>query len=114
MTVMSRRKEIALLLSMGATTKEIKRIFFKLGVIIGVGGIMVGILLGFGGMYILENFNIISLPADVYGTSKLPLELDIVDFVSIVIGSISIVVISSYYPAYKATKIDVLEVLRNE
>jgi len=114
MTVMSRRKEIALLLSMGATSTEIKSIFLKLGTIIGVGGIALGIVLGFGGMFILENFNIISLPEDVYGTSKLPLVLDTIDFVFILFGSIAIVLLSSYYPAYKATQIDVLDVLRNE
>lgn len=114
MTVMSRRKEIALLLSMGATTKEVKQIFFKLGTIIGISGIILGIILGFFGMYILENFDIISLPADVYGTSKLPLVLDTIDFIYILFGSITIVLLSSYYPAYKATQIDVLEVLRNE
>ncbi len=114
MTVMSRRKEIALLLSLGANTKEVKHIFLRLGIIIGFGGIIVGVALGFGGMFILENFDIISLPADVYGTSKLPLLLDTVDFISIVIGSMVIVFLSSLYPATKATKIDVLDVLRNE
>jgi len=114
MTVMSRRKEIALLLSMGATAGEIKSIFLKLGVIIGVGGIILGTALGFTGMYILENFDIISLPADVYGTSKLPLLLNDIDLFLILTGSVLIVLLSSYYPAYKATKIDVLDVLRNE
>jgi len=114
MTVMSRRKEIALLLSMGATKKEIKKIFLKLGIVIGFSGIALGIFLGFFGMFLLDNFNIISLPADVYGTSKLPLELDMIDFISILIGSIMIVLLSSYYPAAKATKIDVIDVLRNE
>ncbi len=114
MTVMSRRKEIALLLSQGASLNEIKQIFLRLGIIIGFGGILVGIALGFGGMYILENFDIISLPADVYGTSKLPLLLSTTDFISIVVGSIVIVILSSYYPARKATSIDVLDVLRNE
>ena len=114
MTVMSRRKEIALLLSLGASQKEIKHIFLRLGIVIGYTGIIVGIALGFTGMYLLENFDIISLPADVYGTSKLPIVLDMVDFVSIVIGSMVIVFLSSYYPAVKATKIDVLDVLRNE
>ena len=114
MTVMSRRKEIALLLSLGASTKEIKHIFLRLGIIIGYAGIIVGIALGFGGIYILENFDIISIPADVYGTNKLPLVLDMIDFISIVIGSMVIVFLSSYYPAVKATKIDVLDVLRNE
>ena len=51
---------------------------------------------------------------NVYGTSKLPLVLDMIDFISIVIGSMIIVFLSSYYPAIQATKIDVLDVLRNE
>lgn len=114
MTVMSRRKEIALLLSLGASQKEIKHIFLRLGIIIGYSGIIFGIIFGLGGMYILENFDIISLPADVYGTSKLPLVLSGIDFISIIIGSMVIVFLSSYYPAVKATKIDLLDVLRNE
>ncbi len=114
MTVMSRRKEIALLLSMGASQKEIKQIFLRIGVTIGLGGIIVGIALGFFGIFLLDNFNIISLPADVYGTSKLPLELSTVDFISIVIGAVAIVFAASFYPAYKATHIDVIDVLRNE
>ncbi len=114
MTVMSRRKEIALLLSMGASANETKQIFFRLGMVIGVSGILFGILLGFLGIYLLGNFDIISLPADVYGTSKLPVDLSLIDFLLIFTGSLVIVLLSSYYPAHKSTKIDVLEVLRNE
>lgn len=51
MTVMSRRKEIALLLSMGASSKEIKSIFLKVGMAIGFGGIILGIILGFIGYF---------------------------------------------------------------
>jgi len=114
MTVMSRRKEIALLFSLGATKREIKKTFFYLGMIIGGGGIVVGTLLGLFSIYLLGNFNIVSLPADVYGTSKLPLDLSTVDFFMILFGSICIVAFSSYYPSYKATKINVLDTLRNE
>jgi len=114
MTVMSRRKEIALLLSLGASQQEVKHIFLRLGMIIGYAGIIFGIIFGFSGMFLLENFDIISLPADVYGTTKLPLVLDTIDFISIVIGSMVIVFLSAYYPAKKATQIDVLDVLRNE
>lgn len=114
MTIMSRRKEIALLLSLGASKQDVKSIFLNLGLVIGFSGILFGIFLGFFGMFLLDYFDIISLPADVYGTSKLPLDLSIVDFVSILIGSSLVVFLSSYYPATKATKIDVLNVLRNE
>jgi putative ABC transport system permease protein len=114
MTVMSRRKEIALLLSLGGSYSEIKAIFLRLGLIIGVSGMLFGTFLGFSGMFILEHFEIISIPADVYGTSKLPLEIDLIDFISIILGTFLVILFSSFYPAYKATKIDILDVLRNE
>ena len=114
MTVMSRRKEIALLLSMGASNKEIKSIFLRVGIIIGFSGILIGIVLGFIGYWALDTFDIVSLPADVYGSAKLPLDLSLTDFISIIFGAAIIVIVSSYYPASKATKIDVIDVLRNE
>ncbi|QSZ41809.1 FtsX-like permease family protein [Sulfurimonas aquatica] len=114
MTVMNRRGEIALLLSLGATTLEIKKIFLYLGVIIGIGGIASGIVLGFSGIWILGSFDIISLPKDVYPTSTLPLDLRLLDFIFIVSGAFFIVLLSSYYPAKKASEVDILTVLRNE
>ncbi|MBE0490912.1 MAG: ABC transporter permease [Sulfurospirillum sp.] len=114
MTVMNRRHEIALLLSLGAYRDEIKKAFFTLGCVIGGSGMLFGILLGFLGIFILGSFSLVDLPADVYGSSKLPLELSLVDFLMIVTGASIIVGLSSFYPAYKATKIDVLETLRNE
>jgi len=114
MTVMSRRSEIALMRTLGATKKEIRSIFFKLGVIIGVSGIIAGILLGFVSMWVLTTFDIITLSADVYGFSKLPIDLTVTDFVLIILGTFIIVIISSLYPARKASSTDPLTVLRNE
>ena len=114
MTVMNRRREIALLLSLGASRDEIKKAFFWLGSVIGGAGILFGIFLGLLGLYILGHFDIVTLPADVYGTSKLPLDLSAVDFISIVVGAIVIVLLSAFYPSKKATEIDVLSTLRNE
>ena len=114
MTVMNRRGEIALLLSLGATTKEIKKVFLYLGIVIGIGGILAGIVFGMSGLWILSTFDIISLPKDVYPTSTLPLDLSIKDFISIVVGAFVIVVVSAYYPAKKASEVDILTVLRNE
>ena len=114
MVIMNRRKEIALLLSMGASAKEIKQVFFWLGNAIGFGGITLGVVLAFVAMWILGTFPIISLPADVYGVSKLPLDLALWDLVGTIVGAVVIVCASSYYPAHRASKIDALYVLRNE
>ncbi len=114
MTVMNRRSEIALFISLGASETEVKRIFLYLGVVIGISGIVAGTILGLSGLWVLSSFDIVSLPADVYGTSRLPLKLSVIDFVSIIIGAFVIVVLSAWYPAKKAAQVDVLNVLRNE
>jgi len=114
MTVMSRRSEIALMRTLGATKYEIKSIFFKLGLIIGAGGIVAGTILGGVGIWILKTFDVISLPADVYGSSKLPVDLTMTDFSLIILGTSIIILLSSLYPAKKASQTDPLQVLRNE
>ena len=114
MTVMSRRSEIALMRTLGATKKEIRSIFFRLGLIIGSTGIVAGTLLGTLGIWILTTFDIISMPADVYGTSKLPVDLSMSDFGFILLGTSIIILLSALYPAKKAAQTDPLTVLRNE
>ena len=114
MTVMSRRSEIALMRILGATRREIYLIFFRLGLIIGGLGIAAGTLLGGIGLWLLKTFDLISLPADVYGDTKLPVDLLWSDFGSILLGASLIILLSSLYPARKAAATDPLHVLRNE
>lgn len=114
MTVMNRRSEIALLLSLGASSLEIKKVFLYLGIVIGVSGILAGTALGMSGLWVLSTFDIVSLPKDVYPTTTLPLDLSVKDFFLIVVGAFAIVIASSYYPAKKASEVDILTVLRNE
>ncbi len=114
MTVMSRRSEIALMRILGATRAEIYRIFFRLGLIIGGLGIAAGTLLGWLGIWILKTFDLITLPADVYGDTRLPVDLLWSDFAYILIGASVIILLSALYPARKAAATDPLHVLRNE
>jgi len=114
MTVMSRRSEIALMRTLGAAQEEIRSIFFNLGLIIGAAGIVTGTLLGGFGIWLLKTFDIISMPADVYGSSKLPVDLTVSDFGFIILGTSVIILLSALYPAKKAAQTDPLTVLRNE
>jgi len=114
MMIMSKRKEIALMMSLGASKKEIKGIFLRLGILIGLAAIMSGDFIGLFGIWLLKTFDFIKLPADVYGVSKLPVDLNLSDFILINIGAFLIVLFSSIYPAKKASDTDVLETLRYE
>ncbi|EAJ7871234.1 ABC transporter permease [Campylobacter jejuni] len=114
MIVMNRRSEIALLLALGTSKSEVKKSFFALGMLIGGGGMIVGVVLAFFALWLLGNFDIVTLPADVYGTSKLPLDLSLMDFSLTIVGALIIIALSSFYPAKKATQINILDTLRNE
>lgn len=114
MVIMTRRREIALLLSLGVSKREIKKTFFWLGNTIGFSGIIFGLVLAFIVLVLLSTFPIISLPADVYGSSKLPLYLSPLDITMTIFGAILVVIISSYYPAFNASKINPLTTLRSE
>jgi len=114
MMIMNRRKEIALMMSLGASREEVKAIFFRLGILVGIVGIVIGSLLGFSGIWFLKNFDLIKLPADVYGTTKVPTNLSWIDFSFIILGAMVTIVISSWYPAKKASEVDILNTLRYE
>lgn len=114
MVIMTRRREIALLLSLGASKADIRKTFFWLGNAIGFSGIIFGVILAGVVLFLLSTFPIISLPADVYGSSKLPLHLSAVDFALIIFGGIVVVLLSSFYPSKKAAQINPLATLRSE
>lgn len=114
MVIMTRRREIALLLSLGASKADIRKTFFWLGNAIGFSGIIFGVIIAGVVLFLLSTFPIISLPADVYGSSKLPLHLSAVDFALIIFGGIAVVLLSSFYPSKKAAQINPLATLRSE
>ena len=112
MLVMEKVKDIAILVSLGATSKNIKNIFIKQGLILGFIGTIVGDFLGLSLGYILKHYNIISLPKQVYYMTKIPVDITLTYVVGISIVSIGLCILASLYPASKASKMNIIEVLR--
>jgi len=113
MSVIEKEREIAILKTMGATNKAIMSIFILQGLIIGITGTVIGIIGGYLIGYIINNYDIIKLPADVYYLSHLPVKMKLFDFIIVSVSAIVISLFATVYPAYQAAKLDPVEILRS-
>ncbi|HNY63803.1 MAG TPA: lipoprotein-releasing ABC transporter permease subunit [Deltaproteobacteria bacterium] len=122
MLVMEKRKDIAILKSMGATTAQILRIFMALGMVIGLSGTLLGVVLGLLLTWNLNPvihfieliFKIKVMPIDVYYITGVPTRVDyplvgIIAFMSVILSFLAAI-----YPARQAARQDPVEVMRYE
>jgi len=114
MNVIEKKREIAILKTMGATDKGIMTIFMLQGLVIGVLGTIVGVTGGYLLCYILNTYEIIKLPADVYYLSHLPVKTKFSDFLAVSLSAIVISFLATVYPALQAAKMNPVEPLRYE
>ncbi len=114
MVVMEKNKDIAILKSMGATARSIMRIFIFEGLIIGVVGTLLGLLGGYIICVLLGKYQFISLPSDVYYISRLPVQMNGMDFLLVSFSAVAISFLATLYPSWQASKLDPAESLRYE
>lgn len=114
MNVMEKSREIAILKAIGATNKSIMLIFIFQGLFIGLLGTTIGVLSGYVLGYMLNTYQIIKLPADVYYLSHLPVRMNLFDFITVSVSAITITFLATIYPAWQAAKMDPVEPLRYE
>lgn len=113
MTVIEKTKDIAILKAMGVTDASIRFIFVFKGMVIGVIGTVLGICFGFVVCALLERYQFVDLPQDVYYFSKLPVKLEAFDVMTIAISALAICFLATLYPARQASKLDPVEAIRN-
>ncbi|WP_319525973.1 lipoprotein-releasing ABC transporter permease subunit [uncultured Desulfosarcina sp.] len=113
MMVMEKRRDIAILKTMGATAKSIGRIFVVKGVMIGLAGTALGTSAGLILCTLLERYQFIKLPADVYYITSLPVHLKAMDVFTIALCAILICLAATLYPARQAAAIDPVEAIRH-
>ncbi|MBW2369817.1 MAG: lipoprotein-releasing ABC transporter permease subunit [Deltaproteobacteria bacterium] len=113
MMVMEKKKDIAILRTMGSTDKQIRRIFVFKGMIIGVIGTALGICLGLVLCALLERYHFIELPGNVYYPTTLPVLLRWLDVVKIAVAAMGICYMATLYPARQASRLDPIEAIRN-
>jgi len=114
MVVMEKKRDIAILKSMGARTGSIMRIFFYQGMIIGISGTLLGVLGGLGLCALLKHYPIIELPRNVYPMSTMPIKVVPLDVSIIAISAFLITLGATLYPSWKASRIKPAEALSYE
>ena len=112
--VMEKHKDIAILVSMGASRGAIARIFMLQGTLIGAAGTFAGALLGWGACRILDRYKLIQVPQDVYQIAYVPFTLLPLDAGVVVLGALLTCFLATLHPARGAARIDPAEALRYE
>ncbi|MBW2019930.1 MAG: lipoprotein-releasing ABC transporter permease subunit [Deltaproteobacteria bacterium] len=114
MMVMEKNKDIAILKSMGASSKSIMKIFMLNGLIIGVVGTTLGIIGGSVVCFLLKRYEFVKLPSDVYYISTLPVKVQMGDVALIALCALAISFLATIYPSYQASRLDPAAAIRYE
>lgn len=107
MLAIDKRKDIAILASMGASKKLIKSIFLTEGAIISLSGAITGLLLGLVICVIQQQFGLVSMGMQTAVIDAYPVKMQFPDFLYTGMSIILITLLSSYRPAVIASKIEI-------
>lgn len=109
MNLIERKREVAILRTMGAETDSIRRIFISQGLTAGVVGTLLGVLIGGGACAILAYFGLPLKVEEVYNIPSIPVQVRPSDLIAIVAVALGVSLVSTIYPAMYAAKIQPIE-----
>jgi lipoprotein-releasing system permease protein len=112
--VIQKIKDIAILLSYGATPGIIKRIFFFQGSVIGIIGTAVGVIIGLGFCFLANKFELIKVPPEIYQMTYVPFKTSLFDLLAVVVVALIISFTATLIPSNKAASVNVVDAIKNE
>ena len=115
MMIIEKRREIGILMGMGATSGTILRIFMLNGIVVGILGSTLGTALGLLICYIQQRWSFIPIPGDIYFINKLPVMiLWFPDVIAVYLTANLLCFLATLYPARVASKVLPAESIRIE
>ncbi len=114
LVVMEKTRDIAILKTMGASSRSIMLLFLLQGLIIGVTGTLAGGSAGAMLCWVLDRYQLIKIPSDVYQVNYLPFRLLPWDFATVIVAAIVVCFFATLYPSRQAAKLDPAQALRYE
>jgi lipoprotein-releasing system permease protein len=110
--VMEKHKDIAILVSMGASRSSIMRVFMLQGTVIGLVGTATGGVLGVGACLVLDRFRLVRVPETVYQIAWVPFRLQAGEASLVLAVALVICFLATLYPSRGAARLDPAEALR--
>jgi lipoprotein-releasing system permease protein len=114
MVVMQRTRDIGILKSMGAASRAVMRIFMLHGLIIGLIGTAVGVAAGIIVAHILDRYEILRVPGDVYFIETVPVKIQSGDVAAVAAVAVAVCFAATIYPAWQASRLLPVEAIRYE
>jgi len=114
MMVMEKNRDIAILMSMGATPRSMMLIFIIQGLIIGVVGTVLGAIAGAGLSWYADRYQVIKLQEEFFSISYLPFKVLFWDATAVIALAILVSFAATIYPAWSAARLRPVEGLRYE
>ncbi|MGZ4826250.1 MAG: FtsX-like permease family protein [Terriglobales bacterium] len=114
MMVMEKTRDIAVLMSMGARKRQVRRVFIAQGVLIGIVGTVLGLIVGYSLSWAGGHYHWISLSPEVYSIDYVPFAPRLLDGAWVAIVAIGVSFIATIYPSWSASRILPAEALRYE
>jgi lipoprotein-releasing system permease protein len=114
MTGMEKRKDMAILMTMGASARAVRLIFFFNAALLGGIGTLSGLGLGLFGAWALGRYHFIRIPEEIYGTSTVPVVVAPLEFLLVAAAALALCLMASVYPARRASRRLPVEVMRRD
>lgn len=112
--VRQKSRDIAILKTMGTSSRRVMGIFMMQGLVIGVVGTTVGGVCAFALCWVLDRYQLIPIPMDVYQVSHVPFVVLPLDLLTVVVATIVICFLATIYPSRQASALDPVQALRAE
>ena len=114
MSVIEKRRDIGVLRSMGATVRDVTRIFLLEGIVVGIAGTVGGLCLGLGLLYLQIRYQLFPLDPAVYIIPAIPVDIHAIDLMSVSIAAVLLSGFASYLSARRASRVVPVEAIRWE
>ena len=114
MSVVEKTRDVGILKSMGATSNSIVKIFMFEGILVGVLGSLLGLVLGLVVVWMQQQYHLFPLDPTVYIIPAIPVEVHVVDVITVAVTALGLCSLAALYPAKRAANLIPVEAIRWE